>query len=457
MGVKETDGQSKRRGTRPAQPSQSAPDAEEATQVAAFDRSSLDDASDDDDGDDRRPVVVPSALEEDAPTDRGRAVRAGVEARAEVVAPRRPEVRPVSARAIVERAVSLPSPEPVAAPEPPKRTLRLPPVGGSKRSESAAAVPADRPVSPPSQGSGGRASARDGAAPRRAALEALGEPPPEPRAARALPLSKLSPAYAAAERSSAIARWGVAAIAVVALGVAGVFVWGSRRAPISVEAQREEGVAARELLRTRPSLYRSFKDEAQAADPDLVVRSPLPIPLPAGAEVVAEHPPGHVLAGDVPRVRRRGGSRLAFGFREPGADEQLAYGFEVPERPKKREYDTGDAPPPELLSMLLVFSEPAGVAVDVDGTLVGVTPVLRPVAPDKQLVDVRLWGGAYKDQRFTLKKGADGNFQLGVTMELKAVDRSTEAKPRPAGQASAGPVRKEDEEGAPKPTQGGAP
>ncbi|MCK6552200.1 hypothetical protein L6R52_40595, partial [Myxococcota bacterium] len=261
---------------------------------------------------------------------------------------------------------------------------------------------------------------------------------------------------AAAARSSMIARWGVVATAVVALGLAGWLVAGTRRAPVTAEAEREEGVAARELLRTRPALYRSYKDEAQASDPDLVVRSPLPIPLPPGAEQIEQHPPGHVIPPEVPPVRRRGGPRMAFGFREPGADEQIRYGFEEPERPKKREYDTGDAPPPEFRPMLMVFTEPAGVAVDVDGVLVGVTPVLRPIAPNKQLVDVRLWGGAYKDQRFTLKKGADGNFQLGVTMELKPVEPPREAKPRPPGQASAGPVRKEDDD-APKPATEGTP
>ncbi|MCK6551353.1 hypothetical protein L6R52_36295, partial [Myxococcota bacterium] len=137
MGVRETDGPNKRGGARPAQPTRSpGPDAELATEVTELDRSFLDDI-DEPTSDDDRPVVVPSALEEDAPTDRGRAVRPPPE-------PKRPEVRPVSARAIVERSAA---PEPATsepsrrgsltlpeATEPPKRTLRLPPVGGGARS-----------------------------------------------------------------------------------------------------------------------------------------------------------------------------------------------------------------------------------------------------------------------------------------------------------------------------------
>jgi hypothetical protein len=141
------------------------------------------------------------------------------------------------------------------------------------------------------------------------------------------------------------------------------------------------------------------------------------------------------------------------GFRNPG--EKPRYGFERMGPTKfKRPYETSDNPPKDQqpAPMLMVFTKPPGVAVEVDGTLVGASPVLRAVDPDKKQLVVRLYGGAYKPQTITVQKNEEGNFQVGATMEeqLPAWVLSNRSRPPPKPPAASRPVKRPPQKEAKK-------
>jgi hypothetical protein len=67
--------------------------------------------------------------------------------------------------------------------------------------------------------------------------------------------------------------------------------------------------------------------------------------------------------------------------------------------------------------MLMVFSKPAGMSVDVDGKLLGMTPLIRPLPKDTKRVKVRLYGAGFREWEQTVSANELEQFKVGVTME----------------------------------------
>lgn len=345
---------------------------DEATQVEFIEPNFDEDTNDDE----RTPLSLQDGLEEDGPTERKQIGALQSQLKSEELVPKPPPLRGQVTRSKPvpkERTAKEPIPVPVPVPVPP-------PV---------ARTPAPRAPSPapPLRGS------------KVARLEREEYPVPEKVAT-----IDHSAFVHASRHTRSIAR--NSAIGMVAAAVALTAAYAMKDSvKDSVDLRRrEEGTRADTL--PHPTNYRSYKDAFRAAHPEMLVRSPTNNVV--HSEIAPPQP------HDTERPVKRA---MLFNKRQPIAP--LRYGFEAVERPKKRDYETETAPksPP----LLMIFTEPRGVAVDVDGTLMGVTPFIRAVADDKKAFQLRLWGGAYKDQNITVKKDEDGNFKVGVTMELNGL------------------------------------
>lgn len=117
----------------------------------------------------------------------------------------------------------------------------------------------------------------------------------------------------------------------------------------------------------------------------------------------------------VPVLKRRGHEVVAavdpkdvrLGI-EPAADRGV-----------RREYDNYDSAIDRGngIPMLMVFSKPPGMSVDVDGKLLGMTPLLRPLAKDTKRVKLRVYGAGYREWSETVSPNEIEQFKVGVTME----------------------------------------
>jgi hypothetical protein len=139
----------------------------------------------------------------------------------------------------------------------------------------------------------------------------------------------------------------------------------------------------------------------------------------APAELIIESPPPPNGKARVskPAPKRRRHARMAKRAR-PAPAEDERYGFERTEQPK-RHYDNFDASKEQGngIPMLMVFTKPPGMAVDVDGTLAGITPMIRPLPKDTKRVKVRLHAAGFREWEQTVSPNEMDQFKVGVTME----------------------------------------
>jgi hypothetical protein len=285
-----------------------------------------------------------------------------------------------------------------------------------------------------------------------AAPPRVAPPPPRPRpsAASTTGARKASlppatrpdiPRPAAKSSSGHGVKIGAVAVVITMVVLAGALVVGSR----SVEQAPVRGGSSTQANNAQGTLSRIFASLSSGGDK----------PKTAGvAEAAKAKKAGELRKhAHAPIERKRNARWPLLGFRNPG--EQQRYGFErVGPHKFKRPYETSDNPPKDQqpAPMLMVFTKPPGVAVEVDGTLVGVSPVLRAIDPDKKQLVVRLSGGAYKTQTFTVQKNEEGNFQLGATMEeqLPAWVLSNRLRPPPKPPGMSRPIRRPLEKEAKK-------
>jgi hypothetical protein len=118
------------------------------------------------------------------------------------------------------------------------------------------------------------------------------------------------------------------------------------------------------------------------------------------------------------RKRHAAAKKTPFASKLPAGKDEERYGFERTDQPD-RHYDNFDAGKEQGngVPMLMAFSKPAGMAVDVDGTLVGMTPLIRPLPKDTKRVKVRLYGAGFKDWEQTVSANQIEQFKVGVTMQ----------------------------------------
>lgn len=352
-------------------------------------------------GEDELPVVATRELDEDdAPTDRRPAPRRAAAGAAETAA------RPGSTRGGSQRV----------APEPAHRALSLPKPGEvrSARLEDLEPTPGASPPAPPRPTS---QSLREPPAPR---------PRPEPARSGSSVTAGSGPRVSAGgpptpRRESS--RLGLLLVVTFGAALVGLFVYAAGRRPVVVEVD--------------PRLV-----PATAADPagsvpsgEVVAGGGVATPRRARAPRAPADPTGKReprWAVDSPG--RRSGSRSQLAFRDPATQDR--FGFEVPERPKKRDYETEATP--ATPAMFMIMTQPPGVAVEIDGNLVGVTPFIRPAPADKDFFEVRLSGGAYEEQRLTVRRAEDGNYRLGAKMVVKPRDLPP-PRPLPSGHTSTKP------------------
>lgn len=118
-------------------------------------------------------------------------------------------------------------------------------------------------------------------------------------------------------------------------------------------------------------------------------------------------------------ARRRGGhpvwgkSRLA-ALSKPGADVPEFGGAVRKEFDYHRSYLKDDDGPG--VPMLMIFTQPPGMTIEVAGQLYGRTPLLKPLYTPVSSLDIRLTGAGFQDQRQTVRAAKDGSIRLNAIM-----------------------------------------
>jgi len=119
-----------------------------------------------------------------------------------------------------------------------------------------------------------------------------------------------------------------------------------------------------------------------------------------------------------PRIRRRNKhstwSKDKLKKMASGEIETPKFAFEpAPAEKSTPKYDdvASIAPP-----MLLVFTYPPGVTVEMDGKVVGATPVIRMLPEDTKGVTVKLSAIGFKSHVETLSGNKDRQYRVGVAM-----------------------------------------
>ncbi len=67
--------------------------------------------------------------------------------------------------------------------------------------------------------------------------------------------------------------------------------------------------------------------------------------------------------------------------------------------------------------MLMIFTHPPGMTIEVAGKLFGRTPLIRPLYGDVPSLDVKLTGLGFKEKRFTLRPDKERNLRFNGVME----------------------------------------
>lgn len=329
------------------------------------------------------------------------------------------EPTPVPAPRVEVRPEPRPSPPlPLGRPEAPR--LRLPQPG-----EPSGAA-ADRPkLTLPVPGGARRSTpaapeAEAGASPRLAEPALRGARPEIPAGSPAASVARPSAARQSAAGGPQLrrdrprtGRYVLASTAILLTAVTGTLIWGTRgRGPRAVAVVTGErgtpaGDRAQELAMAPPPW-----PEAQGGARSEELR----------AREAREPPPPKTQSRHATPPRVWTPERLA-DLRAP--DAKPRFGFEPSEKRAKRSYD--NEVQESSVPMLMIFSQPPGMAVKVDGRLLGTTPLIRVLGKAPPRVEVELEGPGFRKKAETVRPSQDGNFELGVIMEPIEV-----APPRPA-------------------------
>ncbi len=172
------------------------------------------------------------------------------------------------------------------------------------------------------------------------------------------------------------------------------------------QTAREKGVRAGDLGDPAKRKIYSYKDAIQLQNPDMIVISP---------RSSAPLQPLRPLAPNPAPARERHAIRAI--VKQPTVVEKR-YGFERVEQ-VKRHYDNFDSTLEQGsgVPMLMVFSQPSGMSVDVEGKLMGMTPLIRAMPKDTKRVKVRLYGAGFKEWEQTVSANQIEQFRVGVTMQ----------------------------------------
>lgn len=127
-----------------------------------------------------------------------------------------------------------------------------------------------------------------------------------------------------------------------------------------------------------------------------------------------------IASNPAPKKTRRANLDLGKRAKANLAPEDVRYGFEPTERKAERRlYDNFDSSKQMStgIPMLMVFTKPRGMNVEVDGQLLGMSPLIRPLPKDTRRVKVRLSGAGFKAWEKSISANELEQFKVGVTME----------------------------------------
>lgn len=205
-------------------------------------------------------------------------------------------------------------------------------------------------------------------------------------------------------------RWvgALAGLAVALVVIVGLtFVTGTR----DPEALVEDAITPRPAAeRVRPSRIRTWQDRYRAEHPELLVASPKLAPLP---------PPPRAPVSWEPFTPSRGAAPPPFWTPErvqatPVNETGLPDGSEVtPRYPGVPE----PSPPPELPPMVFVDSVPPRATIEVDGRVVGRTPLSVLAGEDVAGTTVRLSMPGYRPVSGRLREEAPGRWVFRTKLE----------------------------------------
>ena len=217
-----------------------------------------------------------------------------------------------------------------------------------------------------------------------------------------LPGRPVQPVKLYAPEPSGISKWFVGGAALLLTVVAVAF------AMVPDGKSKEElAEARREIMKREPgaSIAKLQKDY-----PELFGPNTPQISVPAAVKTAPPKkiPPLNRDRKKVEAARRR---KLA-----PKSDHP--YGLEGTVQPK-REYDNYDASKPKGTGYptLMVTTRPTGVLVELDGMIVGLTPLVRVLPQGTTRAQVKLSGAGLKDWSGVATPNDLDQFQIGITME----------------------------------------
>jgi hypothetical protein len=231
-------------------------------------------------------------------------------------------------------------------------------------------------------------------------LPAFAPAPKKPSPLRRIKLLRVQP-----ERSSSKL---ILAIVAALMGVVMVAFAVAPDGKSEREIATREGRPAWEMAESGERPVVSYKDKIQIEHPDMIVRAPL-----ATGDAIQPAPPPENPAPD--RSRH---AKIERGPPKTPPKAEPRFGFERVQ-PPQREYDNYDSTKERGtgVPMLMVFSEPRGMSVDVDGRPMGLTPLLRPLPKETKRVKVRVYAAGFKDWEQTVTPNGLEQFRVGVTMQ----------------------------------------
>lgn len=317
------------------------------------------------------------------PTDRGAVTRA----RAPSASPSRGRpsevsVQPAPASPAASTGLSLPTPG--APSRSSGEGLRLPRPG----------APAT-PASAPAPARGGEAPAVEAPSPR-VALP-LGFDAPDPAEAKPVAV----PLYAEA-RPSGSGRWAGVAVAAAVLGVVALFAGGEEPSVDEAGgAEASQGPRARTQAAYTPpprSIEAPTRPSSAVARARAAGRA-----APRGASIARR------------RAAKPGWSPERLAALSGGASPPALGGEAQPRQTYGRPYLEDEGAPPQP-PMLMIFTAPPGMTIELEGKLYGRTPLVRPVYGAVDKLRVRLRGAGYEPKSVVIEPGKDGQFRFNGVM-----------------------------------------
>lgn len=231
--------------------------------------------------------------------------------------------------------------------------------------------------------------------------------------------------FARQRRAPQTGRYMLLASVTLACAIAGIFVWGARKRPSAThDTVRLQPPIAAQL--EAGQVFFSDLDAYRAQHPELEVGSPRYTRIePRSHASFRERkvqPPQRMSRPERYWTRER--------IEALKDEKNPTFGFEAeplpPNQPKYDDYD-----PALFTTLLMVFTKPPNMTVEVDGVVAGASPLVRVLPPETATVRVKVSAPGFKTREETVRKDKDGAFRLGLVMELLPEDRSRAQKPRP--------------------------